>query len=194
MPEPTDGTPNTGSETPTGGEQQGANTGETPKITPELQKIIDEQVSAATKKANEEAAKNRLKLKEFEEKQKAEAEKKLEEQKEFEKLANTRKTELETLTAENERLKKIEADALERDKQRHDELLKKIPEAQRDNYKEFTTHQLELVTRTLSVNANSQGSERQQGSEQQQAPSVPTVPFAGQNNDVHSLLLKTLGG
>lgn len=193
MPEPTGGTPSPESATQTGGTQEGANASETLKITPEMQKLIDEQISAATKKANDEAARHRLKLKEIEDKQKAEADAKLQEEKKFEELANTRKTELETLKAENERLKKIEESAVERDKQRHADLLKKIPETQRDVYKTFTTEQLEIVLKTIETTGNSQGNERQNNNGQQAAKNVPVVPFEGQNSDVIAMLTKALG-
>lgn len=193
-PEPTGGTPTPESATPTGGTQEGGNAGAMPVITPELQAIIDAEKAKATKKANEEAAASRLELKALKDKQKAEEEAKMAENNQFKELAERHKAELAAAQAERDALLPFKQQAEEFAKQRHEELLKKIPEAQRDFYKDFTTAQLETVAATLSATLNGQGSERQGGQQQPQRVTAPTVPFAGHNSDIQQSLLKILGG
>lgn len=194
MSEPTGGKPNTGIETQTGGTQESGNAGAMPVITPELQAIIDAEKAKATKKANDEAAASRLELKALKDKQKAEEEAKMAENNQFKELAERHKAELAAAQAERDALLPFKQQAEEFAKQRHEELLKKIPEAQRDFYKDFTTAQLETVAATLSATLNGQGSERQGGQQQPQRVTAPTVPFAGHNSDIQQSLLKILGG
>lgn len=165
-----------------------------PVITPELQAIIDAEKAKATKKANDEAAASRLELKALKDKQKAEEEAKMAENNQFKELAERHKAELAAAQAERDALLPFKQQAEEFAKQRHEELLKKIPEAQRDFYKDFTTAQLETVAATLSATLNGQGSERQGGQQQPQRVTAPTVPFAGHNSDIQQSLLKILGG
>lgn len=167
MPEPTGGTPTPESGTQTGGTHDGKTGGETPQITPDMQAIIDARVSEATKKANKEAETNRLKLKEFEDKQKAEADKKLADDKKFEELATQREKEVNDLKAQlaEKDAYKARLDAIEAE--RKQELLAKIPAEKREAFKDFSNDQLKVVVDNLPAGqqppGTSQGSERQQG-------------------------------
>lgn len=167
MSEPTGGKPNTGSETQTGGEQQGESTGGKPQFTPEQQTYIDAEKAKATKKANDEAAASRLELKAMKDKQKADEDAKLAADKKFEELATQREKEINDLKAQvaDKDAMKAQIDAIQAE--RKAELLARLPTEKREAFKDFSNEQLKIVVDNIpsqtQPHGQSQGSEQQQG-------------------------------
>lgn len=171
--------------------------GETPQaptITADLQKIIDERIAEATKKANAEAAAHRHKLKEIEEAAKKAEEAKLAEQGEYKKLLEAREAELIAEKAKAAELDTYKAKLTAIEARERAALLAKLPEAQRTKFADFTIEQLNAVVETIPpALPASQGNERPPATGQQQAPKTATVPFEGATGGVMDLLKKQLG-
>ncbi len=194
MDEQTGATPKPEGATPAGGTQEGANSGGTPQVTPEMQALIDAQIAAATKKANAEAMTFRQELAAIKAKEKADADAKLIAEKKFEELATQQAAELAAAKAQLADYETYKAKVAAIEAARHTELLSRVPEANRAAFQDFTIAQLEKVVGLLPTTPpQSQGNERKQGNipPVQQAP---TVPFAGHNSDVIASLAKKLGG
>lgn len=181
------GTPNADGGTPEATQTQA------PAITPEVQALIDAAAAEAAKKANAEAAEYRHKLKAIEDAAKAADEAKMKEKQQFKELFEARETELAAVKAERDALQPFREQVETYRKQRHAELLGKIPEAQRPAVADFSVEQLEKVVTLLpTAHAHSPGAERQTQAPQQSFQ--PSVPFAGNNGDVQTKLLQLLGG
>lgn len=165
-------------------------------VTPEIQKIIDERIAEATKKANSEAATHRHKLKEIEEANKKAEEAKLAEQGKFKELLEQREAELAKLKQSASELEVYKVKMAQIEAEQKTALLAKLPEAQRKKFDSFTVEQLKAVVEALPANVNnSQGSERPPAlpDNKQQQPRQPQVPFEGGAGGIIESLTKKLG-
>lgn len=144
-------------------------------FTKEQQEHIDAMLQAATKPLKDEAAKYRVE-------KKAAIEAEMTKNGQAVELAEQRRIKLEELEADNqiktEKLLKIETDTKR-------ELLERLPENIRDEYKEFGLDALRTVSKHLAIvqpSGNSQGSERGAsggGTNGVTKKELPLVPFAG---------------
>ncbi len=172
---------------PSGDEKASAETTETGKYPADVQKAIDEankraeKAETERKKANEEAAAQRIRLKDIDEKKLADEGKLSELNGNLTKEREELQTKVKALEAENEtaksRLSEIET-------ARRNELLAKLPEAKRETYKSVDLGLLEQISKDLGVvySGNSQGSERgatANGHNGVSKKELPLVPFAG---------------
>lgn len=121
---------------------------ETVTFSAEQQAAIAKMVEEATKKANNEAAATRVKLRELEKAKEDEQKAALEQQGKFKDLYEQTKVELDRIKPAHEQ---ITAEFTKLETSRRAELLERIPVDKREGYKEFPLHLLEQVAKDLST-------------------------------------------
>lgn len=158
------------------------------KYSPDAQKAIDdltkklEKAESERKKANEQDAEKRLKLKEIEEK-------KLQDEGKLSELVELRTKEREELAQKVKDLENANQSATTKlqliETVRRNELLAKLPQDKARNYEGFSLDVLETITKDFAVQpppGNSQGSDRGAAANGQNGANkkeLPLVPFAG---------------
>lgn len=158
------------------------------KYSPEAQKAIDEltkkleKAESERKKANEQDAEKRLKLKEIEEK-------KLQDEGKLSELVELRTKEREELAQKVKDLENANQSATTKlqliETARRNELLAKLPQDKAKNYEGFSLDVLETIAKDFAAPpppGNSQGNERGAGGNGHGGANkkeLPLVPFAG---------------